>query len=704
MADSAAPRRLTDLLPVKAAAWLLVVLWIAGMSIFDTNACTSFPLVVGLGVVAALVLSGLSYGGKSVRLTWVNWLSLGVGGYFLARCLNSYAIVESWRESILIVAGAVFYLAGIYAAHSRSIRPICAVLLLSLMLNLGALFLLRTGQIPIEWTGRPEWGFSGKNSMPVTLFLYKNFAGDFLCIGGLCALGIAVWGRGGIVSKSLCSLAGGCAVFLSFFCGTRGVFVLLPVLLIAAWVLTFINSMFTQGKKTIILGVGGLLLFIGLTVALYEFLNSGDAYNRLMATDTHLRSMIWRGIGDEAPKAPLWGFGVSASHWDILMHFNEWATPNYAHCEYLQVWMDYGVLGVGGMLGLVVAHLCCAFRRLSEDALSPQCRCLVSLSVLVLLGWGICAIADFPWHHFSLVGMSAFACGIMASPYPYTVFSRGQESIVPVRAQSKWGRGCIALLCCGVISYSVWMGIRLYEPWLKQWEYSVLTHNLPETAVTRAELLETVLQTYPDPAVMDQYYSFPGIYQEQAKQERLLKIAVQGNPHQLYTVTMLADVLTRQQKFEESEDVMRRYFPGDGPSGKPMMNWPAFYVYNLLEWGQAELKRGNTAKAHSLMNYGLNILSHPGYRLSFCLPYRGNAPWCNKSSYRAESRQLQQLCEQNCALLRKIGVKPDNSWILPMTKGGKPALYSKWGKDASQRKKIKPKRIKLPKKTEKKSK
>lgn len=703
MADSAAPRRLTDLLPVKAAACLLVMLWVAGMSVFDTNACTSFPLVAGLGVVAVLVLSGLSYGGKSVRLTWVNWLSFGVGGYFLARCLNSYAVVESWRESILIIAGFVFYLAGIYAAQSRSLRLLGTVLLSALVLNIGAFFALRTGEIPIEWTGRPEWGFSGKNSMPVTLFMYKNFSGDFLCISGMCAVGMAVWGKGGIVSKAVYALTGCIAVALSFCCGTRGVFVLLPVLAIAAWVLMFVNSLFTPGKKTVFLGVSGIVLLVLLVILVCEFLSSGEAYTRLMETDTHLRSMIWRGISDEAPNAPLWGCGVSASHWDILTHFNEWATPNYAHNEYLQAWMDYGLLGACGMLGIVAVHFIAAFRRLGEDSLPPSSRCLVSLSVLVLLGWVVCSIADFPWHHLAPVGMTAFACGVMASPYPRTVSRSGQEVLEPVRVQGMWGRGCVALLCCGVLGYAAWMGCRLYEPWLMQWEYSKLLKTQPENEMPRLALLETVTETYPDPAVMDQYYLLPLQHHDWEKQEKLLKRVLAANPHQLYTATMLADVLTRQGKYEESELTMRRYFPGDGLKRTMMMNWPGFYVTNLLAWGKTELKRGNTEKAYSLMNYGLNIVSHREFNLALSLGYRVNAPWCRKYAYRADVRKLQQKCEQDCAFIRRFKLEPDDRWMQPTEQCNKPALYAKWGLDSSHRKKITLKTLKMPKKTEKKT-
>lgn len=703
MAEHVTPRRLTDLMPVKAAAWLLFALWIAGMSVFDTNACTSFPLVAGLGVVAALVLSGLSYGGRGVRLTWVNWVSVGIiGGYFLVRCLNSYAVAESWRESVLIVTGAVFYLAGVYAAQSRSIRPLCAALCLALVLNMAAFFLLRTGEIPIEWTGRPQWGFSGRNHLPVTLFMYKNFSGDFLCIGGLCAVGFALWGGAGLARKLVCTLLGLAAVALSFCCGTRGVYILLPVSAMVMWMLLVINHLFSESGKSVLIVLGSIVAFAALALGVYEFFAGGEAYTRLMSTDTHLRSMIWRCICDEAPNAPLWGFGVSAAHWGILNRFNEWATPNYAHNEYLQVWMDYGIIGVAAMAFIIVIHIICAFRRLAAESLPVPFRCLVSLSVLVLLGWGVCAIADFPWHHAALVGMTAFACGIMAAPYPHSRGGGDAALLVPVRAQGVWGRCSVALLCCATIAYAICMGGLLCKPWQQQWTYSDLVANQPENESRRLTLLEEVLHAYPDPAVMDQYYLIPLTHNDWPKQEELLKEALKGNPHQLYTATMLADVQTRQGKYAEAELTMRRYFVGDGMGRCLMMNWPAFYVNNLLEWGSAELKKGNTEKAYSLMDYGLNIIGRESFYLSFRLAYRDNAPWCKAASYRADVRSLEKRCAKDCALLKQLGVKKDDSWAQPSAACAKPALYSRWGFDDSLRKKIKPDSLKKPKKSEKK--
>lgn len=702
MADTVRPRRLTDLLPGKAAAWLLALLWIAGMSAFDTNACTAFPLVVGLGVVAALTLSSLSYGGRTVRLTWVSWVSLGIGGYYLVRCLNSYALVESWRESELIVGGCAFYVAGIYAAQGRNLRFVAFVLALSLVLNIAAFFLLQNGLLPIEWTGRPAWGFSGQNSVPITLFQYKNFAGDFLCICGLAAVWTAVWLQTHYAVRTAWLLLGASAVALSFCCQTRGVYVLLPVLVGVAWVLHLINSLYKGNRMGWGTWLVGGVLCLGVIVSVCEFLFSGESYVRLLSTDTHLRSMAWRGICDEAPSAPLWGYGTSASHWDTIVHFNEWSTPNLAHNEYLQVWMDYGLLGVAGMLFVLFAHFICGFRRLASEHISPGFRLLVSVSVLILLGMAVCAVADFPWHQFALVGMTAFACGVTASPYPHCGKGDG-DAPRPVRVQGRPGRGLIALLCCVLVAYSCMMGKRLYEPWRAQWEFSTLLKQPEINEPARLALLERVLYQYPDPSLMDRYYMFPLRTPDWEKQEQLLRVALSGNPHQLYTAAMLADILTRHGKYAESEALLRRCYIGDGMDSTMMINWPAIYAVNLLRWGRSEMKRGNEGKAYSLLDYGLNVATHGHSGLSLTLLYCSNAPWCRTRSYRADVKRLEKLSTTDCALLKLLQVEKDDSWLAPQYPGGKPALYAEWGKDSSKRKKINLTKYKLPKKTEKKA-
>lgn len=692
--ETPAPRRLSPgAVPAAAAAAVLALLWIVGMPMFDTNACTSFPLVAGMGGVLLLVLSAMVCGFRPARFTWLNLLSLAVGGYFLVRCLHSYAVAESWRESVIIVGCMLFYLAGIQAGQGKHAGWVAGVFVAALVLNMAALFLLHGGGVPIEWTGRPAYGFCGQNHIPVALFTYKNFSALFLCAGGMLTAYLAFSLRRYYLLRAVLLFLACGAVGLSFFCGSRGVYVLLPLLAVPAWLLYVVGRLYRNegvGVLNILIGVG---VSGGVLYALFDFFSGGMLFDRLMNTDTHLRGMIWQCICREAPQAPLWGYGTSASHWGILHLFNEWNTPNYAHNEYLQVWMDYGVLGMGGMAFILAVHFWHAFHRIGAESVSPAQRSLTSFSLLLCLSLCVYAVADFPWHHFSLAGATAFACGVMGAACP-------PAAEQPAQVQGYWGRGVTGLLCLAGLAYAGWMGNLLYHPWQAQWQLGSMMKRQAPAAECRA-LLAEVLPAYPDPALMDFYYSFPEMSPDYPKQEQLLKTALRGNPRQLYIVTMLADVMTRQGKYRDTEALLRERYYGNGMKKSLMMNWAAFYVTNLLQWGRAEMYAGNTGLAYSLLDYGLNIGSHYETGHFYRLAYRANAEWTRSNSYKDWTRKLEEACRRDCHRMQLMKVEKDDSWMEPMSPGGKRALYPANGADGSRRRKVRTFRFKKHKKSQK---
>lgn len=709
MSDAEKTGRLTEKWSVKAATVLLVVLWLASMGAFDSVACTSFPLVPCLGAAAVLVLSGLACGGKSVKLTWLNWLSLGIGGYFMARCLCSYSVVESWRESILITFGFVYYVAGIYAAQSRSLKGITWVIALSVAANIAAFAVMRQPDSTVAWTGRPEVGFLGANSKPVSLFVYKNFAGAFLALGGVLLLWLSLFGQIGRASRFILFVLAAAACCLSFCCGTRNVYAMLPLLLGMLWVLQLVCRLYFEQKIGWLNVLIGCVVLVGVAVAVAEFLFSGSTYMHLLAVDTHLRSYIWRYVCQVAPYAPWWGYGTASAHWEILPLYSEWATPTYAHNEYLQAWCDYGVIGVIGMAAVLVMHFVAGFKSMASELASPDRRVYAALSLLVLVAMVICAIADFVWHNPALVAMTAFACGVASSPYPHEQRSwfyarrwRDGAPVVPVRAQGYLGRGVVALLCCCVCGYSVWLGCRLYRPWLGQWRFSALSvKGVDADASQRHSLLASLVKEYPDPVLMERYYLLPLSTDNWQEQETLLKTVLSANPKNLYTVTSLVSVLGLEGKYEEAERLMRENYRKDGMRNNNLAAWSSFYTENLMMWGRSETKAGNHGKALSLLEYALNLDSHFG--LSYYMPYRmGESPWKQVGGYKPDLRNFVELSKLDAKLLRDMKVEKDDSWKLPLTQGGKPALYRQWGENSEKRHGMNLKSLKLPAEIEKK--
>lgn len=708
MSDAEKTGRLTEKWSVKAATVLLVVLWLASMCAFDSVACTSFPLVPCLGAVAVLVLSGLACGGKSVKLSWLNWLSLGIGGYFMARCLCSYSVTESWRESILIIFGVVYYVAGIYAAQSRSLKGITWVIVLSVAANVLAFWVMRQPESSVAWTGRPEVGFLGKNAKPVTLFVYKNFAGAFLALGGVLVLWLSLFGKRGRASRFFLFLLAAVACALSFFCGTRNVYFVLPLLLVLLWVLQLVCRLYSEQKIGWLNVSIGCVLLIAVAVGVAEFLFSGSTYAHLLAVDTHLRSYIWQCVCRVAPNAPWWGYGASSVQWEILPLYNEWATPTYAHNEYLQAWCDYGVIGVSAIAFILMSHLVTVFRCMASEQVSAERRSVSAMAVLVAACIAVCAIADFVWHNPALVAMTAFACGVAGSPYPHAPFSwfhtrrwRDGAPVVAVRAQGRMGRGMVALVAAAVVAWTFFLGQKLYRPWLAQWQFSTMyAMGVDADASQRHALLADLVPDYPDAVLMERYYLLPLSTTDWANQEKLLKTVLAANPKNLYMVTSLVTVLGLEGKYPEAEQLMRQSYRGDGMPNSCLAHWASYYMENLMMWGRSEMKKGNLGTALSLLEYAR--MMGADVSLSYNMAYRvGESPWRTQGGYKPGLRNFADVCKLDEKLLSDMKVEKDDSWKRPLTPAGKPALYSQYGESAQKRHPLNLKTMKLPAEIEK---
>lgn len=626
----------------------------------------------------------------------------------MARCLCSYSVVESWRESILIIFGVVYYVAGIYAAQSRSLKGITWVVALAVAANVLAFWVMRQPESSVAWTGRPEVGFLGENAKPVTLFVYKNFAGAFLALGGVLLMWLSLFGRGGRACRFALFLLAGAACVLSFCCGTRNVYVVLPLLMVLLWLFQLVCRLYSEQKigwLNVLIGCGVL---ISVTVGVAEFLLSGSTYAHLLAVDTHLRSYIWQHVCRVAPNAPWWGYGASAVQWEILPLYSEWASPNYAHNEYLQAWCDYGVIGVGAIVFVLMSHLAAAFGCLASEQVTTARRSVSAMAVLVVAGISVCAIADFVWHNPALVAMTAFACGVAGSPYPHEQRSwfhprrwRDGAPVVAVRAQGRIGRGMVALGAAAVVAWAFFVGQKLYHPWLAQWQFSNLyAMGVDDDASQRHALLADLVPDYPDAVLMERYYLLPLSKNDWENQESLLKEVLAANPKNLYMVTSLVTVLGIEEKFQEAEQLMRQTYIDDGMPNNCLVQWASFYTENLMMWGRSEMKKGNLGVALSMLDYACNIEAR--FLLAYKMGLRGKElPSQKKGWYKPWLLNFAEVCKLDAKLLSDMKVEKDDAWKRPLTPGGKPALYSQYGEQAQKRRPLNLKTKKLPAEIEK---
>lgn len=683
MAENTPAIRLTESMPGRLAGWMLAALWIFSMSGVDAHAFSSFPVCVVLAVVLVLAFAAVLAGKRLVQMSGTGWFSLAAGCFFLIRCLNSYAVVDSWCEAALILGALVYYIAGVYVAQIKSYGRVLAWLAVALALNVLAMWVTRQPWFCLEWTGRAPYTPQGCNSNPMSLFVYKNFAGFFLSLGGSALLVWSLWVLRGW--KRTCSLLVGlAAVAASFFCLTRAVYLVLPLVLVVLWVSRLLIRVFHNRKLGVAnIVVGCLALFFCLAAAT-DLLCGGRLVGVISGADSHLRYRIWASVCEVLPTVPFWGCGANATTWELIPYYNEWQLPNYAHNEYLQVWADYGVAGLLLALSLLVLHLARGLRYLAEDTVAEQRSHLVVICMLVVVAFAVYAFVDFPWHSFALVCMVAFACGVLASPFAHrrqSWFSArrwadpAHAPHVPVRAQSRVGRALILLIAAGLGAVSVWLGCRLQPAWCAQWPYNALSKpGCDVDAAARRSVISRLLPAYPSPALVDTYFMFPQNQATLEERERLLRLALAANPKQLFTVTMLVDVLGAQKKYAEAESLMREKYVGDAMPRTVLNNWPGHYAHNLLLWGRHEMQRGNHALALSLLDYALRINSV--CYMSFDPIWRSGAqPWKESGGVKPGLRRLLESCETDLRLLRLTGVQPDDSWKRPMAPGGRSALY-----------------------------
>lgn len=655
------------------------------MSAVDSNAYSVWPFLVALSAVALLFVSGMLFGGKAVRIPWLGWLMLGFGGYFLVRCLCSYSLVESWWESSLIVSCGVFYVAGIYGAQTRNAGFQVAVILLAVVLNLLYLY-IRPGEVNMLWTGRPEYGLSGQNNQPVTLFVYKNFAGAFQMISGSILLGIALWVVRSWHMRLLCVLLAGGAIVSSFMCSTRVVYLLAPVLICTMWSMQFFVELFTREKVRKVTLFGGVIL---VSYVMVEMVNVfiGGGLKQISDIDTHLRFDIWKPVLNVATSGPLWGWGTMASHWEIIGEFNHLATPNTAHNEYVQAWADYGLLGLGLILTVLLLHTVAGLRGMAADGVTPLRRGIMAVAMVALWAYAIAAVSDSYWHSYAVAILSAYCCGILASPIPFISLSgrKSRREILSseprVKVQGRRGRGMLAILAIGVISFTCWQYSNLANAWMQQWVFNELSKpGVDDNAVKRLTLLEQIMNAYPDTEVADNYFKLPHYGGIRPSSEEVLRRALNANPRQGYTIIMLVNLLGQQARYEEAEILMRRYYPQEGYPSCGSCSWPFYYYYNLLRWSSALIHEGKQEKAMSMAEYALNMRRHQETHAALS-SYANQDKEIKRAAMEMAkgARPIAEMLKNRLKLLRKLGQQKDDSWMEPMEPGGKTALYPQWG-------------------------
>ncbi len=681
-----ARKRLAESRVGMVIALLLCLIWLVSMAVVDGHASSFYPVGWALVVVAVLALCAVAGGYKVVKMSHTGWFCLAVGVYYLTRCMLSPVTVSSWYETGLILGGFAFYLFGLYAAQGRGHRLLLVGLVAAVLLNTVALYVMGETEVSVRILGRPEVSLCGANSRNVTLFVYKNFAGMVLSLCGMLLLWYAVWrGKWGW-RNVLMLLMGVAGIVASLFCQTRVVWLILPV---AGGVGSLLWVLMTMGYKRTLSGLQMLLcamILVAFAVFVVDCVFSRHLLDILFGVDSHLRFAIWAEAWAVVGDAPLWGYGAESAQWLMSAVYNEWQLPNYVHNEYLQAWVDYGIIGVALLFLLIVASVTHGVYALVFEHVCVERKLITAVALVCIACVAAAAFTDFVWHNFAIVSMTAFACGVVASPFPRPALRlfdfrnwapESRNHVHALKAQSGVLKLLLmtALLGGGLIAAGLCLKLR--SGFKAQWDYDELVENGASNKQRRAFLCEAVIN-YPDSEIADHYALMGGGNMFWPAYEQMLRLILQHNPYQIFTAAMLGDVLGRQQRFAEAEAVFRRYYPGDGPENSMLNLWTVYYTTNLYAWAQHLISEGCPEKALSMMQYadtvstsGLRPATYPSqfYRA-------GTHCWVDGGS--KHRRNFIRNCKTDRTVLEAIGVTPDHSWRAPLEPGGKPALYSRF--------------------------
>ena len=341
------------------------------------------------------------YALSGVPLPWLPW-SLAVDATIATLCgltVPTAVLLITFR------ADRAARLAAVYAV----IAVAAAEILLGLLQRFGGeqspLYLYA-----ITNRGSSVGFFSNRNHLATLLLMMLPLLGT---------LAIARRNAGGPVSRSTRHvLAGAVAVLLCIGVGAAGSMagwlLLLPVLF-ATWAL-FRRGETSRGERqllrsTVAVAAIGAVLAIAMPFGLKDF----DA--KLNADNPHLRSEAARTASQAAIDYLPLGSGAGSfvtifpAYEDARFVDNEYL--NHVHNDYIEVWLEYGIVGVLLIAAALWLWLSCApsLWRLGSDASDLQRAAFVAIGVAAAH-----SLVDYPVRTAAISALLAYVTALMVSP------------------------------------------------------------------------------------------------------------------------------------------------------------------------------------------------------------------------------------------------------------------------------------------------
>ena len=443
-------------LSLLAAAWILIQCLIGG-----TRLLFSLP---AYGLIAfAAVLSVASIRSRRVPPSALCVLStLALGGWVLYRSAHSPIWYLSLPDFFMMIGCLTVYFLTAYHLTTVKDRGIL----------FGVLWLLAAAEV---FCGLVQF-LKDQHFMPFGLlraanverasgmFISPNHFAGFLETVAILSIAMAVWSRWPLWSKAL-------AVYIALSCwlgvaisGSRGgYFATITTMLVFS-----IGSIYTMrltNPRMFVATMIGSVCAVALIIGLAAFMMSSshllnNRMHTMVAKDPRIYN--WEAALDHIRVSP-WigtGSGTHLIYGRLFRRSQIQADPVHAHCDYLELIAEYGIVGGCCMLLFILAHVVNGLagfsnilrRRLLPSGISQSNTFAMNFGALcAIAGLAVHSVVDFNMHIPGNALLFAFIFGIVANPGVERASSFVAGRIVP------WGR--VVLPALG--GWMIWAGLPL---------------------------------------------------------------------------------------------------------------------------------------------------------------------------------------------------------------------------------------------------
>lgn len=328
------------------------------------------------------------------------------------------------------------------------------------------------------------------------LFISPNHLAGFLEIAGVLGLALTWWSTRETAVKIALGYATAASYVALLLTQSRGG-VLCAVFSLLAWAALAVRVSYLRNPRSL----DRALVFSAISAALLLtvggwFLAQHQELRERLATafSRDIRVANWQAALDQFQTAPIFGTGAGTHlYFGRLFRRPELqADPIHAHCDYLELLAEYGLVGAAGMACFLALHIRTglqALRRIARALRAKESAASLELALLIgalaaLAAMAAHSIVDFNLHIPANALTMALLFGILAQP------ESPDENLRPLpEPPSGWSPTRTALPLLGtlllLLSALAWPG----EYYAEIARTQVRDDDYPEAAITAARAL-----------------------------------------------------------------------------------------------------------------------------------------------------------------------------------------------------------------------